>query len=40
MDSFGAVEKRYSYNRRFFPDGVPLKDLELIAKTGLIVPVR
>jgi len=38
MEFFEVIEKRYSHKERFLPDGVPLTDLEKIAKAGLAAP--
>ena len=38
MDFFEAVMKRYSHKEAFLPDAVPLGDLEMIAKAGLLAP--
>jgi len=38
MDFFEAVEKRYSHKTSFLAEGVPLADLECIARTGLAAP--
>lgn len=38
MDFFEVIEKRYSHKEKFLPNAVPLKDLELIAKTGVDAP--
>jgi nitroreductase len=38
MNFFETVQKRYSHKENFLPDPVPLKDLELIVKTGLAAP--
>ena len=38
MNFFEVIEKRYSHKEKFLPDPVPLKDLELIAKAGLLAP--
>jgi len=38
MNTFEALEKRYSHKELFLPDAVPLTDLEKIAKAGLSAP--
>jgi len=38
MDLFEVIEKRYSHKEKFLPDAIPLDDLELIAKAGVMAP--